>query len=179
MYMIEYRKAHQINEQLWETLEQSWIEIFFEAYKGLENKTVDNNIIGDGPEAVKVWLKKQFYDYKIKTFQNDLSTYVLLYDESELAGYAVFVLWPDQSLVHVPQIAVMVNHQGKGIGKVLMNAINECSSMYKSIVLTTRILNHTAQSFYKKLGFYQVYESIENIPCDFRYSILLRKDLKY
>lgn len=176
-YKIEYKKAHDIRKEEWQILEELWIEIFADAYKGLKNNAVDNNIVGDAPEAVKIWLKKQFYDYRQRTFDNNMSMYVLLYEEKELVGYAVFVLWPNQSLIHVPQIAVSINHQAKGIGKTLMRVISEYPSNCKSIVLTTRILNTRAQNFYKKLGFYEVYENIENIPCDFKYSILLRKDL--
>jgi ribosomal protein S18 acetylase RimI-like enzyme len=176
-YKVEYKKAHTISAQEWPTLEQLWIEIFADAYKGMPNTAVDNNIVGDAPEAVALWLKKQFADYRQKTFDNDLSRYVLLYDDNKLIGYAVFVLWPDQSLIHVPQIAVIVDCQRKGAGKALMNAVFKYPSTCKSVVLTTRILNTKAQDFYKKLGFYQVYEGIENIPCDFAYSVLLQKEI--
>lgn len=177
MFTVEYKKAIQITDQQWEILEQSWITIFADAYKGLENAAVDKKIRGDTQGDVAIWLKEQFHDYRQRTFDNDLSTYVLLYDDRELVGYAVFVLWPNQSLIHVPQIAVMIDYQSRGVGKALMKAIFEYPSECKSVVLTTRILNNRAQTFYKKMGFYQVCESIENIPCDFEYSVLLRKDM--
>lgn len=100
-----------------------------------------------------------------------------MYNNAELVGYAMCELLPEQSIIHIHQLAVMIKHQGKGVGKIVIKAISESSLEVKSIVVTTRIQNTRAQAFYKKMGFYQVNKHIKDVKCNFAYSLLLRKDL--
>jgi GNAT superfamily N-acetyltransferase len=177
MYTIEYKKADQINNQQWEVLEQSWISIFCDAYKDFPNEEIDEKIPGNTQQDLAVWLKEQFFDYRTRAFNNDQYEYVLVYEGTQLMGYAMFTLLPGKSMIHAHQVAVMIAAQGKGIGKIVVNSIAQRHSTVKYLVLTTRILNVNAQAFYNRLGFYQVHEPIENVNCNFTNSILLQKDI--
>jgi PhnO protein len=55
----------------------------------------------------------------------------------------------------IQELIIDVHHRGKGIGKLLMAAVEELASSLnlEELELTTRIHRKDAQEFYKKLGY--------------------------
>lgn len=111
-----------------------------------------------------------------REYANKLSCYsvfvVAIENDTEVVGLSALYANDEKSKeAYLAQIAVSQNHQGKGIGQLLLNYDIEYSKRMGMISLKLEVAktNDIAVSFYKKNGFVLV-SSIES-------SVLMRKML--
>ncbi|MBV6686212.1 ribosomal protein S18-alanine N-acetyltransferase [Bacillus sp. JRC01] len=85
--------------------------------------------------------------------ENHLSMYIVIEDESGIAGYCGVWMVVDEA--HITNVAVLPSHRGKGYGELLMRKIMEMAieSGARVMTLEARLSNVPAQSLYRKLGF--------------------------
>lgn len=87
--------------------------------------------------------------------KNPLAKYLVIESSGEILGYAGF--WLVIGEAQVTNIALLKSCRGKGLGKVLVEALTVLAqtSGADSIILEVRKSNLVAQNVYKKLGFSQ------------------------
>lgn len=88
------------------------------------------------------------------SFSNDHADTILVYkDSSVILGFITYRIFNDYATIGL--IAVCVTHQGKGIGKALLKAVeNEvANSLVKELRISTQLQNELACGFYTKLGY--------------------------
>lgn len=169
-------QASEMDTYQWEAVNNLWIISFYNAYKNIPFDQLDDNIKDASKEALFEYLQHRFDKYHAIALQNPYS-FVLAYNDQQLAGYTLYHMLEQQTIIHIDHFAVHPNCQGMGIGKKLLESTIKSKPEIRGVVLTTRILNKDAQSFYRKQGFYKLYD-INGLVFDPKYSILLRKDVK-
>jgi len=93
-----------------------------------------------------------YFNQKIAPrFEKGQPTYVAM-DKEKIIGFALFQHW-DESSYYLAEMALLPEYQGHGVGKKLVFSIFEKNPASKRILLITEKDNHSAQSFYKKIGF--------------------------
>ncbi len=109
-------------------------------------------------KIIKSIEKKVFYglaynDDEIMFMLTRDNSYTFIYENKEPYGYVTFFVEGDAA--HIESIAVLPSKKGKGIGKALMNAVEEFSlnKKLRKIVLEVRRRNRRAIEFYNALGF--------------------------
>lgn len=95
--------------------------------------------------------------------------------ENEVVGYAV--AWPEQE-VHVANIAVTPEFRQQGIGRLLLERIEEFGRQAgaRSVYLEVRKSNSRARAFYRRLGFIQTYTR-EGYYSNGEDAIIMEKDI--
>jgi GNAT superfamily N-acetyltransferase len=111
----------------------------------------DNGVVLDATKAIEIW--KRFSDYP---------NYKLWVAESESEIVGTFALLIMENLAHlgapsaiVEDVVVHALHQGRGIGKIMMQfAIEEAArwGCYK-LSLSSSLKRDAAHKFYESLGF--------------------------
>lgn len=162
------------NSSQWQTINNLWTSSFYNAYKDLPFDQLNDAIKNNTSEALLDYLQQLFNYYRTIALK-DSYVFVLAYNENQLVGYTLYHMH-NQEIIHIDHFAVDPNCQGKGIGKILLDATIQSKPEAMAVILTTRILNKQAQEFYRKQRFYEI-PSIDNFEFDSRYSILLRKDV--
>ena len=83
-------------------------------------------------------------------------------DEGSLIGYITTRLFRDALIGQIPNISVLPGHQGKGIGKALMQAAFDYFEEQGMMVAKIETLdqNDIGQSFYPSAGFKEVARQI-------------------
>jgi ribosomal protein S18 acetylase RimI-like enzyme len=114
------------------------------------------------PETFEKYLADAFNPEKLLgELQNPGCSFYLIYSDETLAGYLKLNKTPAQSDINDPdsleieRIYVRKSHQGKGLGRVLLEfAMQQALEMKKeSIWLGVWEKNTAAIGFYKKMGF--------------------------
>ena len=84
---------------------------------------------------------------------NPLSCYLVALEGEKVTAYGGFWALPPEG--NINNIAVDPSYRGKGISKILMNALVDMARErgVKELFLEVRTSNHVAQSLYRSLGF--------------------------
>ncbi|RMF58310.1 MAG: ribosomal-protein-alanine N-acetyltransferase [Calditrichaeota bacterium] len=112
--------------------------------------------------------------YMFEIYSNRYSIPVVLEVDNQIIGHAV--VWRLFEEFHIATIAIAPEHQGKGWGKFLMNALLGMSDAAEYAILEVRKSNHRAIRLYEKLGFkvtgvrHRYYQNGED-------ALVMRKDL--
>ncbi len=96
----------------------------------------------------EVWSKSSFL-YEIKN-ESYSFPYVLILDNL-IAGYCV--CWYYQNELHIGNVAIKKEYQGKGNGKLLLQKLFELFPEYSHASLEVGISNDAAIGLYLKFGF--------------------------
>jgi [ribosomal protein S18]-alanine N-acetyltransferase len=94
------------------------------------------------------WSKSSFL-YEIKN-ESYSFPYVLILDNS-IAGYCV--CWSYHNELHIGNVAIKKEYQGKGYGKLLMNKLFTLFPDYIQAYLEVNVSNDAAIGLYLKFGF--------------------------
>jgi dTDP-4-amino-4,6-dideoxy-D-galactose acyltransferase len=108
---------------------------------------LDNNFQKHEFEA----LYKRWVD---NSFSKEYADAILVYkDNSAILGFITYKIFKDYATIGL--IAVCVTHQGKGIGRALLKAVeNELANTFvKELRIPTQLQNEHACGFYTKLGY--------------------------
>lgn len=108
---------------------------------------LDKNFQKDEFEA----LYKRWVD---NSFSKEHADAILVYkDNSAILGFITYKIFKDYATIGL--IAVCVTHQGKGIGRALLKAVeNELANTFvKELRIPTQLQNEQACGFYTKLGY--------------------------
>ena len=94
------------------------------------------------------WTKQQF----ISSMEVGHYSSVLV-EKDEVLGFAIFS--PIILKSHLLNIAIAPDHQGKGLGRQLLNQIINQNKILgvKTLTLEVRVSNHSAISLYESIGF--------------------------
>lgn len=100
--------------------------------------------------------------------------YIQAFIAGELVGF--IGCRKDQNDLHISNLAVMPNQQGKGIGTILLDqAVKQLSAVNRDIItLEVRLTNRAAQRFYKRHGF-QVVDRLADYYTDNQEDALLMR----
>ncbi len=82
------------------------------------------------------------------------SEFLVADDGNEIAGTA-FASRINDTTTKLHRLYVLPEFQGRGIGRMLLDEIEECFSEYQNIVLEVEEQNKSAVRFYQKHGFLQ------------------------
>jgi ribosomal protein S18 acetylase RimI-like enzyme len=78
--------------------------------------------------------------------------------DEQVVGYICTRIYPDHYIGHIANLAVATQHQGKGVGKLLMQAaleyFRDCGMRYARI--ETLESNYKGRKFYPAFGFKEV-----------------------
>lgn len=170
-------QASSVNEHQWQIINNLWNISFCDAYKDLPFDQVDDDIQDASKKSLIDYLQRRFDNYRDNAVKAAYFL-VLAYKDAQLVGYTLYHMLEQQPIIHIDHFAVDPNCQGQGIGKKLLEFTIQSRPEAIAVVLTTRILNKQARGFYRQQGFYEL-TNIENLEFDSRYSILLRKDIKF
>lgn len=79
-------------------------------------------------------------------------------EDKKVVGFASFQHNPETHHCYIHQLAIIPEHQGKGMGKKMVFALRELKIDPKlsSVALLTRRINQSAIAFYRHLGFNEV-----------------------
>ncbi|MDG5472020.1 GNAT family N-acetyltransferase [Jeotgalibacillus sp. ET6] len=110
----------------------------------------------------------QYTEWVEKMIDQDRETFIVAEVNGELAGWIVFQSSHRKRLAHTGSLGMMVGaeHRGKGIGKLLLNALLEWAERHediKKVSLGVFSDNHRALSLYKKMGFQEEGRKVNEI----------------
>lgn len=91
--------------------------------------------------------------FEAEMTDNDLSCYLIVEDQGQIAGYAGMWIIVDEA--HVTNIALAESYRGRGWGEALVAALMEKAVERGAVSMTleVRASNQAAQALYTKLGF--------------------------
>lgn len=91
--------------------------------------------------------------FEAEMSDNDLSCYLVVDEQREIAGYAGMWIIVDEA--HVTNIAIAEPYRGRGWGEALVSALMDKAVERGAVSMTleVRASNQTAQKLYSKLGF--------------------------
>ncbi|WP_123041871.1 ribosomal protein S18-alanine N-acetyltransferase [Cohnella candidum] len=92
--------------------------------------------------------------FRTELTQNHFARYMVLERDGAILGYGGMWLIVDEA--HVTNIAIREPYRGQGLGELLLRELMRTASWLgaKRMTLEVRVSNNTAQSLYRKLGFY-------------------------
>jgi ribosomal-protein-alanine N-acetyltransferase len=92
--------------------------------------------------------------FRTELTQNHFARYMVLEQAETILGYGGMWLIVDEA--HITNIAIREPYRGQGLGERLLREMMRTSAWLgaKRITLEVRVSNDTAQSLYRKLGFY-------------------------
>ncbi|UYZ65074.1 GNAT family N-acetyltransferase [Hymenobacter weizhouensis] len=89
--------------------------------------------------------------------------FVLLYDEEQACGFASYSAKEPAGTFHLNKIYVLPSHQGRGLGQLLLRAVEAAVRATGGTMLELNVNRHNpAQAFYEHEGFQRHRE--EDIP---------------
>jgi len=138
-----------IDETLWNSLKQLFVNTFSEAYKQVDIKDIAKNCTST------VSYLHDLFDFDRKSIQNLNFDIVLITENQELLGYVLCCYLSDSKTVYIHHLVVDSSRHNKGIGKKLISACENFYSEAKYHALSTRRFNLKAIGFYKHVGFYE------------------------
>lgn len=101
----------------------------------------------------------------------DIKTAVIIYDEEKPVAIGCFKEY-DLETVEIKRMFVDKNYRGKGISKIMLSELEKWAieNGFKYSILETSIHFDTAQSLYKKAGYYVIpnydqYKGLEESVC--------------
>ncbi|MCD6485279.1 MAG: GNAT family N-acetyltransferase [Candidatus Odinarchaeota archaeon] len=122
-------------------------------------ETIDERIFGKSSKEETVESIKNIINGEEKDFPFLKETTFLAYSLEEIVGVIFVTLYQDIPLVYT--MAVKKQHQGKGLGKALLQySINSLSERYDRFVLYVTRGNTRAENLYKSIGFRQVSDDL-------------------
>lgn len=104
------------------------------------------------------WLAYLQDDEKlVRAFDNSLYT-LGAYDVGELIGF-IRCVGDGEHIVLVQDLIIARSHQRKGIGRVLMQHVNEKYADVRMLMLLTDALDESANAFYQAIGMHKIEKS--------------------
>ncbi|MBS1493425.1 MAG: GNAT family N-acetyltransferase [Bacteroidetes bacterium] len=101
--------------------------------------------------------------------------FFILYEKKIPAAFLSFV--PVENIIRIPKLYVHPSHQKKGLGKILLDKVEEiCKGKYEAIELNVNRYN-PARFFYEKLGFKIISEIDVPIGKYFMNDYIVRKEI--
>ena len=130
-------------------------EILVDGYAG----TIDERIFGKSSKEETEESLKKIINGEEKEFPFLDEATFLAYSPEEPIGVIFITLYQDSPLVYT--MAVKKQHQGKGIGKAILQfSINSLSKRYNQLVLYVTRGNTRAEELYKSIGFKQISDDL-------------------
>ncbi len=80
-------------------------------------------------------------------------TFSIFKNDEKIVAYGLYKYVSNAQYLYVHHLVVHPDHQGQGLGKQLMCAMQELHADTQKVGLLTRTYNIQAQNFYKRLGF--------------------------
>lgn len=92
--------------------------------------------------------------FRSELTQNLFAKYMIMEQEGDVLGYGGMWLIVDEA--HITNIAVREKYRGRGFGKKLLREMMRTALWLgaQRMTLEVRVSNDTAQSLYRKMGFY-------------------------
>ena len=130
-------------------------DILINAYEN----TLDEGIFGKSSKEETINSLREIIAEKDKDFMFLGDHSFLAYFKEEIIGVVLITLFRQIPLVY--DMAVKKKHQGKGVGKALLQvAISSLSKDYSELILFVTRGNEHAERLYKSLGFKQLSEDL-------------------
>lgn len=138
------------------------------------------------PSNMKAYLEKAFNICKMRAeLLNPNSRFYFLNVDDGLVGYLKLNDFKAQTDIHDPKsleierIYILSEHQGKGLGGILLNKVAEIAAAQKKEYLWLGVWekNDLAIRFYQKNGFYETGRHSFFIGAEEQMDYIMRKDL--
>jgi len=131
------------------------VKVLLDAYAG----TLDEKIFGKSNEKQLLKSLKELVDGEVEDFTFLQKHSFLAYWRDEVVGVIMITYYMKSPLVY--DMAVKKAHQGRGLGKALLQtAINSLSKEYNELVLYVTRGNTRAEKLYNSLGFKQLSDDL-------------------
>ena len=105
--------------------------------------------------------------------------FLLAYTAGQATGYASFSAQPEAGLFKLHKIYVLPSHQGRGLGRQLIGAVEEAVRAAAGHTLDLNVNRHNpALAFYEHLGFQRHHEEDIAIGPYWMNDYVLRKDIR-
>jgi len=132
-------------------------------------------------EQIRFMLNEIYTAEKIsKQIATNTQTYLLLLEDEEPVGFAAFSpREEDAEIYKLHKLYCLPTTQGKGYGKVLIDAVSDKVLKAGKHILELNVNRYNkAKGFYEKMGFSEAYQ--EDIPIGpyFMNDYVMRKELK-
>ena len=115
---------------------------------------------GDLPEVVIIEKAVTAFPWSLKNFQDCLKAgyqaWVFFSETGEIIAFTILQKVVDE--LHLLNLCVRQQYQGKGLGRFILNFIINYakSSSFSLVVLEVRSTNSRAQKLYRKVGFNEI-----------------------
>lgn len=119
---------------------------------------IRNMVVDDIDDVVEIehqsfslpWSREAF---EAEVCDNDLAVYLIMTSGKQVIGYGGMWIILDEA--HVTNIAILPSYRGKGLGKILLNAMIKAAKGQgaQSMTLEVRAGNIVAQKLYAGFGF--------------------------
>ncbi len=116
--------------------------------------------VNDLAEVVKIEQAANRFPWSLKNFEDCLlaghHAWLLINEQNEIVGYTVVQVIVDE--LHLLNICISPQFQGKGYGRHLLNKVIELADDQSAsvILLEVRRSNHRAQQLYLQSGFNEI-----------------------
>jgi ribosomal protein S18 acetylase RimI-like enzyme len=139
--------ASDLTYQEWEDLRALYVLAFVKMSANVSES--DRAIMGNNPE--EFWAGVFDRD-KPRSIQKNY-TFTISKVGEKIIAYGLYVFVSDMQYLYIHHFVVHPDYQGQGLGKRLMQALQNIHSDAQKIGLLTRTYNLPAQNFYQRLGF--------------------------
>lgn len=131
------------------------------------------------PATYGAILSKKQIDYMLNLFYSEETLlenlnekghhFILVYEDNNCIGFASYEHnYSDKNVTRLHKIYLLPEAQGKGVGKLLIDSVEELAKENDSIAISLNVNKfNKALSFYQKIGFKVVDEEV--IELDFGY----------
>jgi ribosomal-protein-alanine N-acetyltransferase len=121
-------------------------------FRSMTLEDIDTIVQIEHESFTSPWSQEAF---RTELTQNHFARYMVMERNETILGYGGMWLIVDEA--HITNIAVREPYRGQGLGERLLRELMRTAAWLgaKRITLEVRVSNDTAQSLYRKLGFYE------------------------
>jgi len=159
--MIRLATREDVND-IQDLLHETWKDTYGDY---VSQKTLD--------EVYKNW---QSIEFLTKQIQNPNVYFPVLVEHDQIVGLAT--ARTIENVVILFRLYVSPIHQRKGIGKPLLDSVEQHFSGAKKIQLHVEIFNQKGQAFYKKSGFKEMKREQEKVGDETINQILMEREMR-